>query len=128
MAQSVKLGDDIMASVRREAGLHGRSVSGQIAHWLRIGRAAEYSGRFDHARITAALEGKLDTTHLGEEEEAAWIDAFTEKMAQPTAAEDSFYHAAASAPSRARSAWVEVKAALVTSFRPFLVSNILFNH
>ncbi|OCW55699.1 TA system antitoxin ParD family protein [Hoeflea olei] len=91
MAQSVKLGDDIMALVRREAELHSRSTAGQITHWLKIGRAIEHSGRFDHARITAALEGKLDTTQLGEEEEAAWLDGFVERMAQPSDSENAFH-------------------------------------
>lgn len=45
----------------------------------------------DHDRITVALEGRLDTTQLTEEEEAAWLDAFTEKMGQPSAAEIEFY-------------------------------------
>lgn len=91
MAQSVKLADDIMALVRREADLHSRSVAGQITHWLKIGRAIEHSGRFDHARLTAALEGRLDTTELSEDEEAAWLDAFTEKMGQSSEAEISFF-------------------------------------
>ena len=91
MAQSVKLADDIMALVRREAELHSRSVAGQISHWLKIGRAIEHSGRFDHARITAALEGKLDTSQLEEAEEAAWLDAFTEKMGRPSEAEGALH-------------------------------------
>ena len=91
MAQSVKLADDIMALVRREADLHSRSVAGQITHWLKIGRAIEQSGRFDHARLTAALEGRLDTAQLGEEEEAAWLDSFTEKMGHPSEAEGAFF-------------------------------------
>lgn len=91
MAQSVKLSDDIMALVRREADLHSRSVAGQITHWLKLGRAVEHSGAFDHARITAALEGALDTTELREEEEAAWLDAFTTRMAEPSAAERTFF-------------------------------------
>lgn len=91
MAQSVKLSDDIMALIRREADLHSRSVAGQITHWVRIGRAIERSGSFDHARITAALEGGLDTTDLREEEEAAWLDGFTEKMGQPSQAEAAFF-------------------------------------
>jgi hypothetical protein len=91
MAQSVKLADDIMALVRHEAELHSRSVAGQISHWLKIGRAIEQSGRFDHARITAALEGKLDTTQLEEAEEAAWLDAFTEKMGQTSKAEEAVH-------------------------------------
>ena len=91
MAQSVKLADDVMALVRREAELHSRSVAGQITHWLRIGRAIEHSGAYDHARITAALEGEIDTTELREEEEAPWLDAFTEKMGQPSRAEEEFH-------------------------------------
>lgn len=91
MAQSVKLADDIMALVRREADLHSRSVAGQITHWLKIGRAIEHSGRFDHTRVTAVLAGKLDTTQLEEGEEVAWLDAFTEKMEHPSEAEESFF-------------------------------------
>jgi hypothetical protein len=91
MAQSVKLADDIMALVRREAELQSRSVAGQITHWMKIGRAIEQSGRFDHARITAALDGRLDTTSLSEEEDAAWLEAFTETMATPSAAETAFF-------------------------------------
>lgn len=91
MAQSVKLSDDIMSLVRHEADLHSRSVAGQITHWLKLGRAIEHSDSFDYARITAALEGKLDTTQLQEDEDAAWLDAFTEKMAQPSQAEEAFY-------------------------------------
>tara|TARA_R110001583_G_scaffold96819_3_gene241337 strand:- start:50625 stop:50981 length:357 start_codon:yes stop_codon:yes gene_type:complete len=91
MAQSVKLADDIMALVRREADIHSRSVAGQITHWLKLGRAIEHSGTIDHARITAVLEGKLDTTVLDAEEEAAWLDAFTTKMAEPSEHEQTFF-------------------------------------
>ncbi|MTH60879.1 TA system antitoxin ParD family protein [Paracoccus litorisediminis] len=92
MAQSVKLADEVMALIRREADLQSRSVAGQITHWLKIGRAIERSGNYDHARIAAALEGKLDTTELHAEEEAAWLEAFTEKMSAPSDEEHS-YHA-----------------------------------
>jgi hypothetical protein len=91
MAQSVKLADDVMAAVRREAELHSRSVAGQITHWLRLGRAIEQSGAYDHARVTAALEGRLDTVELREEEAVAWLEAFTEKMSAPSAAEKAFF-------------------------------------
>jgi hypothetical protein len=91
MAQSVKLADDVMALVRREAEVQSRSVAGQITHWLKIGRAIERSGAYDHARITAALEGRIDTTPLSEAEEVAWLDAFTEKMARASEAEEAFH-------------------------------------
>ncbi|MEQ5872529.1 hypothetical protein J4E08_21955 [Sagittula sp. NFXS13] len=91
MAQSVKLADEIMALVRREADLHSRSVAGQITHWLKIGRAIEHSGSYDYARITAALQGQLDTKDLHDGEEAAWLDAFIEKMGEASQAEEAFY-------------------------------------
>ncbi|EMD83272.1 TA system antitoxin ParD family protein [Pacificimonas flava] len=91
MAQSVKLGDDVMKIVRRESELQSRSVAGQITYWLRIGRAIERSGNFDHARLSAALAGELETRHLSEEEKDVWLDTFVEKMGQPSAGEEAFF-------------------------------------
>lgn len=91
MAQSIKLADDIMKIVRRESELQSRSIAGQIAHWVRIGRAIEKSGNFDHARITAALAGDIETTDLSEEEKDVWLDSFVEKMGQSGADEDAFF-------------------------------------
>lgn len=91
MAQSIKLGDDLMKIVRRESELQSRSLAGQIAHWVRIGRAIEKSGNFDHARITAALAGETETTTLTDEEKDVWLDGFVEKMAQPSPEEEAFF-------------------------------------
>ena len=91
MAQSVKLSDDLMKVVRRESELQSRSVAGQITHWVRIGRAIEKSGRFDHARINAALAGEIETSELTDEEKALWLDAFTETMTEPGPKEKEFF-------------------------------------
>ena len=91
MAQSIKLADDIMKIVRRESELQSRSIAGQIAHWVRIGRAIEKSGNFDHARITAALAGDIETTVLTDEEKDVWLDSFVEKMGQPGPDEAAFF-------------------------------------
>jgi len=91
MAQSIKLGDDIMTIVRRESELQSRSIAGQIAHWVRIGRAIEKSGNFDHARISAALAGGIETTELTDEEKDVWLDSFVEKMGQSGSDEDVFF-------------------------------------
>lgn len=91
MAQSIKLADDIMKIVRRESELQSRSVAGQVAHWVRIGRAIEQSGHFDHAKITAALTGKLESAALTEEEKDVWLDSFVERMGQPSPDEKSFF-------------------------------------
>ena len=91
MAQSVKLSDEVMALVRREADLHSRSVAGQITHWVRLGRSVERSGAYDHARVTAALEGLIDTAELSEEEVAAWLDTFTDAIGRPSEGEKAFF-------------------------------------
>jgi len=91
MAQSIKLADDLMTIVRRESELQSRSVAGQVAHWVRIGRAVEKSGHFDHARITAALSGTIDTTELTDEEKDVWLDSFVEKMGQAGSDEDAHF-------------------------------------
>jgi hypothetical protein len=91
MAQSIKLGDDIMKIVRRESELQSRSIAGQIAHWVRIGRAIERSGNFNHARITAALAGDIETIDLTDEEKDVWLDSFVEKMGQSGSDENAFF-------------------------------------
>lgn len=91
MAQSVKLADEIMDLVRREARLNGRSLVGQVTHWLRIGRAIERSGSFDYARITAVLEDDHASTRPRDDEEDAWLDTFTQKMEKPSEAEKAFF-------------------------------------
>jgi hypothetical protein len=91
MGQSVELSEDVMALVRREAEHRRRSLASQVTHWVKLGRAIEHSGAYDHAHITAALAGRLDTAKLSEAEEAAWLDAFTDRMAQCSNAERDFY-------------------------------------
>jgi hypothetical protein len=82
MAQSIKLGDDIMSIVRRSSELQSRSIAGQIAHWVRIGRAIEKSGNSDQTCITAALAGDIATTELTDQKKCVWLDSFVEKMGQ----------------------------------------------
>lgn len=91
MAQSVKLSDDVMALVRNESDRQSRSVAGQITHWLRIGRAIELSGHFDYRRIGAALEASLSPDELTAEEQEVWLNAFAEKMAEPSETEKTFF-------------------------------------
>lgn len=91
MTRSIKLADDIMKIMRRESELQSRSVSGQVAHWVRIGRAIEKSGNFDYARITAALSGEIGTAELTGEEKDVWLDSFVEKMGQPGSDEEAWF-------------------------------------
>lgn len=58
---------------------------------LRIGRAIERSGHFDHSRIAATLAGEIGTVELTDEEKDIWIDSFVEKMEQPSPNEEAFF-------------------------------------
>lgn len=93
MAHSVKPADDVMTPIQREADAQNRSLAGQITHSVRVGRATQQSVAYDDARITAAMEGRLDTTELRPEEEDGWLDAFTEKMGQPARGEEASHAA-----------------------------------
>ena len=91
MAQSVKISDLDMELVRREAELSNRSIAGQLAHWMRIGRAIENAPRFSHARIRAALRGGLSPDALGEEEQEIYLADLLTAAEGPTAEQERFF-------------------------------------
>lgn len=92
MAQSVKFADDaLVEDARATAELQSRSLAGQITHWARIGRAIERSGHFDHAKISRALAGEIETTALTAEEKAVWSERFLAKMAEAGPDEEAFF-------------------------------------
>ena len=91
MAKSVKIADDVMALVRRESALQSRSIAGQIAHWIRIGRAIERSDTFDYQRIRAALEASLSPDDLSADEQEVWFSEFADAMTEATEQELAFF-------------------------------------
>ncbi|ETW11000.1 hypothetical protein ATO8_19304 [Roseivivax marinus] len=91
MAKTVKLNDDIVGFARQEAELQNRSLGAQIAHWVRIGRAVETSGKLDHAKISAILAGEMQTRELTLEEKSVWLDRFTDLMGETGPAEEAFF-------------------------------------
>jgi len=91
MAQSIKLADDIMTSVRREAELQSRSLAGQVAHWVKIARAVERSGTFDYRRIEDALEARLSPDELTGDEQDVWFAEFGDATAKPSDGEADFF-------------------------------------
>ncbi len=91
MAHYVKLADEIIAEIRRESKLQGRSVAGQLAHWVRIGRTIEKSKAFDYKRIRDALEGTLSPDALAPVEQDVWFDHSTANMIASGEQEKAFY-------------------------------------
>lgn len=91
MSRTVKLSDDVMSVVRREAGLQNRSVAGQITHWINIGRTIEQSIEFDYQHISTALAGALSPDELSTEEQVVWFARFAEDVTYPADQEDVFF-------------------------------------
>ncbi|WBQ12512.1 ParD-like family protein [Hyphomonadaceae bacterium BL14] len=84
MAKSVKFADEsLIDDARTEAEVQSRSLAGQITHWARLGRAIERSGRLDHAKISQALSGELETGRLSADEKAIWSERFLVRMSEP---------------------------------------------
>lgn len=81
----------MMNLMRRESELQSSSVAGQITHWVRIGRAIERSGHFDHARIAAALAGEFEASALTDEEKDVWLHGFTDMMVKPGPEKDAVF-------------------------------------
>ena len=80
MAQTVKLPASAVNQAREEAVRQSRSLSAQVTHWMRIGRALERSPRFSALRVQAVLEGKTSPDTLAAEEQAVWFDAFHDEL------------------------------------------------
>ncbi len=91
MAKTVKLNDELVDFARQEAVLQDRSLGAQVSHWVRIGRAVETSGKLDHAKISAALAGEMQTRELTPEEKSVWMDHFTNLMGEPGPEEKGFF-------------------------------------
>jgi hypothetical protein len=74
MAKTVKIDDELMEVIGREAEMMSRSLAGQVRHWVRIGMSVEKSRFFDQARVVEALSGKLPPDALTAGEQEAYID------------------------------------------------------
>ena len=92
MARTIKLGDNEMQAIEREASLNNRSLSGQAEHWIRIGRAIERSPNFNYEHIKAALSSLLAFDELSGPEQEAYMAEFYNAMTTGPAAEVATYY------------------------------------
>lgn len=81
---SIKIPAAEMARVRAEAALQSRSVSGQAAHWLRLGQAFERDPMVGYSRVERALKAQLSLDELTGEEQEEYFDKFAEAMRHPS--------------------------------------------
>jgi len=74
MSKTIKIDDELMEVIGREAEMMSRSLAGQVRHWVRIGMSIEKSRFFDQSRVVEALSGKLAPDALTAGEQEAYID------------------------------------------------------
>lgn len=67
MSSAVKLSTELVESARHESRVYSRSMTQQIEHWARIGRAVERTGVLA-SRIHSALKAELAFDELTTEE------------------------------------------------------------
>lgn len=91
MAKTVKIDDETMALVEREARLMSRSLAGQVRHWVRIGMSIERSRFFDQSQVAAALEGRIGPDALSNEEQEAYVEGLFQEARTGTAEQERFF-------------------------------------
>ena len=91
MAKTIKLDDELMDLVGREADMMSRSLAGQVRHWVRIGMSVEKSRFFDQSRIVEALSAQRSPDALTAEEQESYVDALFEAGRGTTPEQDGFF-------------------------------------
>lgn len=93
MGRSIKISEEEMELLRREAKLASRSISGQVTHWLRTGRSIERAPDFNNAHIREALQTRRSPDALTSEEQAVYVDGLMYAAAAETPQQAEFYAA-----------------------------------
>lgn len=91
MAQSIKISDDDIDFLRKEAQLSSRSIAGQAEHWMRIGRAIEQSPSFNYQHIRNVLSGLTNPDDLSVQEQEVFFEEFADSMSNTTPEQKTFF-------------------------------------
>lgn len=84
---SIKLPSELVDAARSDAALFSRSISGQVQHWAKIGRAIEATLGFTVDRVRATLAGRFDASLLTDDEAELFDDLFGASLDIPATAE-----------------------------------------
>lgn len=82
MSTSIRLSKELAMVSRAESKLMHRSQSGQLEHWVQIGRAIEHSGAFNYNQVALALKGQLPVDELTVYEKPVFDAMHDEAMKQ----------------------------------------------
>lgn len=80
---TIKIPSALLEAARDEAALQDRSISGQVSHWMRIGRAIERSDRFSFDQVRDVLAGEQSPDALTADEQTAWFALIDEQINLP---------------------------------------------
>ncbi len=89
--KTIRIDEKAYNLVQEASRLYQRSVSGQIAHWLNIGRVVEQSPDFDMERVERALKAEIALDDLTPEEAAVFHEEFFSSMGEITKESEDFY-------------------------------------
>ena len=87
MGRAVKLSDELVESARLESEIYSRSMTQQIEHWARIGRAVERTGVLE-GRVRAALQAELEFDALSTDEKLSYLSEFERQIHMPSGDRD----------------------------------------
>jgi len=80
VARTIRLSDNDILIAQKAAEINNRSIAGQIAHWMHIGRIVEQSPSYDHSRVSAALSAEISYDEMSATEQDVFLDEFFQSM------------------------------------------------
>jgi len=83
MSTAVKLSDELTSAARAESEVWSRSMTQQIEHWARIGRAVERGGDVRLERVRSALQAELPFDELGTDERLVVLGELERRVMKP---------------------------------------------
>lgn len=88
---SIKIAAHDLETLRREAKLTKRSISGQASYWMAIGKAVEHSGIFDVANVRKALSRQVSPDVLTGPEQEVFVDELLEAARVQTPEQEALF-------------------------------------
>jgi len=89
--KTIRIDESIFKTVQSASILNSRSVSGQLAHWVNIGRIIEQSAGFDMSRVEAALRAEIALDDLTADETEVFHEKFFAQMGETSQESEDFY-------------------------------------
>ncbi|QUL37047.1 hypothetical protein [Erythrobacter sp. JK5] len=91
MSRTVKIDEELVELISREAKLMSRSLAGQVRHWVRIGMNVEKSRFFNSSLVADALNGRIGPDALTTEEQESFVEGLFDAARDGTPEQAQFF-------------------------------------